>query len=224
MSTIAHVFEAAGIATVAISLIREQAETVKPPRALHCDFPLGRPLGKPKDPEFQRSVIDAAFALLKHESGPVLEDFPESIQDQSDQPLVCPIPPLESDQHPAVNEALGLRKAYERALVDNGRTLVGRATDADGIPAAIEAFVRVAEGTPWKHAELPGHPLMLARDITSYFEEAASALVDSVPAARSAETWLYQSTETGKVLKAARQQIKQDGDAFWFYVIPFTQG
>ena len=34
-------------ATVAISIIREQIEATQPPRALHCEFPLGRPLGKP---------------------------------------------------------------------------------------------------------------------------------------------------------------------------------
>ena len=45
MCTLAHVFEAAGLATVVLSTIRPVAEKMAPPRALHCEFPLGRPLG-----------------------------------------------------------------------------------------------------------------------------------------------------------------------------------
>mgnify|MGYP000284807589 CR=1 FL=1 len=50
MSTLAHVFEAAGMATVALGSVRKQIESTAPPRGLWCDFPLGRPLGKPGDP------------------------------------------------------------------------------------------------------------------------------------------------------------------------------
>ena len=64
MGTLASVLEDAGLATVALSIIRGQVETTRPPRALHCEFPLGRPLGRPGDPALQRRVIDAAFALL----------------------------------------------------------------------------------------------------------------------------------------------------------------
>ncbi len=224
MGTIAHVLEAAGIATVALSLVRGQAESTAPPRVLHCDFPLGRPLGRPKDPAFQRRVIKAALALLDEPSGPVIRDFPESIEDASDRPLACPLPPRERpDLHPAADEALGLRRAWERSRAANGRTLVGRAVGPEGIPEALVAFAKVADGTPWKEAGLPGHPLQVSRDITSYYEEAAAALVDHVPEARAAETWLYQQTEAGKVLKAARRTMKEAGEPFWFYVIPFTQ-
>src|ERR671910_544074 len=81
VGTLAHVIEAAGLATVALSLVRPQIEQSRPPRALHCEFPLGRPLGRPGDPEFQRRVLSAAFALLQRRDGPVLEDFPEAIAD-----------------------------------------------------------------------------------------------------------------------------------------------
>lgn len=110
-------------------------------------FPLGRPLGKPGDPEFQRRVLDHALSLLEAE-GPVLDRFPEEIEDEGDVPLACPIPPRHDEGlHPAVDEARALRSAYDRAVSETGRTLVGRVTDADGIPAAVEAFVRIAEGT-----------------------------------------------------------------------------
>ena len=52
VGVLARVFEEAGMATTSLSLIREQAENIKAPRFLHCEFPLGRPLGKPGDAEF----------------------------------------------------------------------------------------------------------------------------------------------------------------------------
>src|ERR687898_1894693 len=93
VGTLAHAIEAAGLATVALSLVRPQIERSRPPRALHCEFPLGRPLGRPGDPEFQRRVLSAAFALLQRRDGPVLEDFPETITDEANTPLACPPPP-----------------------------------------------------------------------------------------------------------------------------------
>lgn len=85
--------ESAGIATTQISLIREHTEIIKPPRALWVSFPLGRPLGNPQDPEFQRDVIKHALSLLEYPTGPVLEDYPhdalESTVEQA--PMACPV-------------------------------------------------------------------------------------------------------------------------------------
>ena len=77
---LAHVFEAAGIATVVLSSVREMAVKTAPPRALHCEFPLGRPLGRPGDPGFQHDVLARAFALLDAPIGPVLVDHPVVIE------------------------------------------------------------------------------------------------------------------------------------------------
>ena len=46
--------------TVSIALVRENAESLQPPRSLWVSFPLGRPLGVPNDAAFQHRVIDAA--------------------------------------------------------------------------------------------------------------------------------------------------------------------
>ena len=78
--TLARLLEEHGLATVTLSLVRVQAQAVVPPRCLHLNFPLGRPFGKPSDPEFQLRVLRAAFALLDRPSGPVLEDFPDAIE------------------------------------------------------------------------------------------------------------------------------------------------
>ena len=52
------------MATASISLIREQSEAVKPPRALWVPFALGRPLGAADDAEFQKRVMRAALGML----------------------------------------------------------------------------------------------------------------------------------------------------------------
>src|ERR1700691_3950760 len=114
---LAHVLEHEGLATVQLSSIRGHTERIKPPRALYCEFPFGRPLGKPNDAAFQRSVIMAAFKLLERPAGPVLEDFPERVPDGSETPLTCSLPPSFNAEMPSViDEARGLRSAYERQL------------------------------------------------------------------------------------------------------------
>jgi len=89
---LSYFLERDGILTTGISLVREHAVNMQPPRALWVSFPLGRPLGKPGDALFQHRVIDAALGLLNRTSGPVLEDY------QEDAPVVgiddapaCPV-------------------------------------------------------------------------------------------------------------------------------------
>src|SRR5258708_25479843 len=95
-----HVLEAEGLSSIALWLVRGQIEHTHPPRALHCEFPLGRPLGRPSDPAVQHRVLRAAFALLERPAGPVLEDFPEAIVDEADQPLTFPLPPRHAPSVP----------------------------------------------------------------------------------------------------------------------------
>lgn len=223
MSTLAHVFEAAGMATVALGSIRKQIESTAPPRGLWCDFPLGRPLGKPGDPEFQHRVLAAAFALLDSPE-PIVAEFGESIPDDGDEMLACPLPPRhDPDAHPAIDEARGLRAAYDRGVeMSKGRFGAGRVVAADDVPAAIEAFIRIAEGTSWKEAGIPGLPMRVSHDIRGYYETAALAMVDHAPAAWAGTRWFLDETETGKVMMAARKAM-EDQDApqpMWFYLTP----
>jgi hypothetical protein len=221
--TLAHVFEAAGLATVVFSSIREVAERMKPPRALHCQFPLGRPLGHPQDADFQHSVLAAGLALLTRTNGPVLEDYPETIESAAEQPLACALPArYDPDLHPAVDEAQALRGAYDRAVGASLRTSVGRVVEADGIPEAIAAMARIADGTDWKEAGLPGDPIQTAHDIRSYYEELAVELADGPPGPWAAERWFYDVTEGGRTLMAARRAMKEAEAPFpiWFYMAP----
>lgn len=224
MGALAHIFEAEGLSTIVLSLVRPHTEKLKPPRALHCEFPLGRPLGKPGDAEFQKRVLRGAFSLLSESEGPVLHDFPETVEDAANEPLSCALPPKMDEGKPAaVEEALGLRPAFDRALARHGRTNVGRATDADGIAGALEGFLRIADGTPWTEAGLKGFPMDLAKDIESYYQEAAAELEGHVPSARAAESWFYRKTEAGAALKRAKQAFREQKAPFWNYIMPMTQ-
>lgn len=224
MSALAHVIEQAGIATVTLASTLSVAERMEPPRALWADFPLGRPLGHPQDPEFQHDVLRRAFALLEEESGPVLVHHPDVIE-ADETPLSCSIPPAyDADASAAAQEIRGIRGAYDRAVETLGATGVGRSIDADEIESAVEVLQTIVDGTPWNEAGIPGkNTISLVHDIRTYYEEASTQLVDGPPpAGRAAEAWFYEQTETGKVVMAARAAIKDAEGPFpvWFYMAP----
>ena len=64
---VAAELERHGLATVAVQLLREVAEAVRPPRALLVPFRHGFPLGDPHDPILQHRVIEACLRLLEEE-------------------------------------------------------------------------------------------------------------------------------------------------------------
>lgn len=228
MSALAHVFEQAGIATVGISSVRGQAERSRPPRMLHCNFPLGRPLGKPHDADYQHRVIAAAFALLERTDVPVLVDFPDIINDEADTPLSCLLPPRHDASLPAaLDEFLGLRSAWNRRLAaSGGHSGVVRFGGVDELPAIIRKLVRVADGEPWEQCELTvGDFGRAAADIRAFYEEVALELCEATPAARQSESWLYRSTEMGLLLRRAQGVLKA-ADAprdTWFRLVPTGQ-
>jgi len=223
VSTLAHVFEEAGIATVALGSIGAHIQGTAPPRGLWCDFPLGRPLGKPNDADFQHRVLAHAFGLLTSPE-PVVEKFAETIDDDGTATMSCELPPRHDPSlHPAVDEANGLRQAYDRAVAKLGnRTGAGRVVAADDIGAAVQSFVRVAEGTPWKEAGIPGIPARVAQDIRGYYETAALALAEHAPAPWAGARWFFTSTEAGRTIMAARKAMADAGEKqpIWFFLAP----
>ena len=226
MGTLSSVLEQAGFATVALSSIRGQIETTSPPRALHCNFPLGRPLGKPNEPEFQRDVLIEAFLLLEKSAGPVLVDYPISIEDDADAPLSCMVPPSDtSDRNPAASEALGLLPAWRRTQEKYGRSTVGKVITAEQVPDMLDLFTRIRDGESWDKVGFPGDPTKIAADIKNFYEEAAISLNDSPPSARSAESWFVTETLGGETIQTARIKMKE-ADVnfyFWYYLLPMTQ-
>jgi hypothetical protein len=74
---VAAELERQGIATVAIQLLREVAERVRPPRALCVPFRHGYPLGAPGDAQLQHAVLEAALRMLEDPAlrPPAIVDF-----------------------------------------------------------------------------------------------------------------------------------------------------
>jgi hypothetical protein len=212
------------LTTLTIGTVPAHIEKTRPPRGLVCHFPLGRPLGKPDDDQFQHEVLRALFDMLEAKSGPVLREFPETISDIDAEPLVCTLPPrLDPDVHPAVDEARGIRAAYDRAIEKHGNRIgTGRQIEADDVPGAIQAFVRIAEGEAWDEAGIPGVPMRVAQDIRGYYQTAALELAEHSPGAWAGEDWFYNKTETGKLMLQVRTTLKEAGapQPLWFYLSP----
>lgn len=224
---LARAIERCGISTVQLASIRSYVERLTPPRALYCEFPLGRPLGKPLDPEYQLRVLRAAFSLLDREAVPVLEQFPDRIEDASHIPLACPVPAAyHPGLPPAVEEARALLPAYLRQLRRTGRTSVGRVVLAQEVPDAVASMVRIADGEGLDEVPMAGAPGQVARDIQAYYEEAAAALANTGVEARQAESWFYRNTKAGAALLRAQVALRDAGlpEPVWRFMVPSTQG
>lgn len=64
--------ERRGIRTASITLLPEVTAAVRPPRALSVPYPLGYPLGAPRDPELQRRILRELLALTGRDDVPLV--------------------------------------------------------------------------------------------------------------------------------------------------------
>ena len=222
--TLAHIFEAAGLATIVITRAREIAERMKVPRALHTVFPPGLSLGKPRDKAFQVEVLKAAFKLLESPQGPVIEEFPISISASDGEPLRCSLPPQMNPRlHPAVDEAEALKSAYYRAYKRNKRTSVGMQISVEEIPQALEKFAKIAGGELWTEVGFPNDSIAevmygTVHDIRSYYEELACELADGPIGPWKTEQWFYDNTKAGQTILQARRAMRDSeaDSSLWF--------
>jgi hypothetical protein len=206
--------EEAGVATVAIGLIRPQIENTKPPRALWVPFELGRPFGPPSDPAFQCQVIRAALTMLVENGGPVrIVDYPH------DDPRLPPDPgwraPIAAAPAGLVGAASSrafeteierLAPAYEQSVARRGRTTVGLL----GRPIA-EAAHYVAR---WLAGEAPPSPVpdmspplalrFAIDDVKAYALEAGLA-EPAHPSSRQLGDWLWNETAIGQAFFTLRR-------------------
>jgi hypothetical protein len=195
--------EERGFATVALASVRAQAEKTRPPRALWTVSQLGRPLGEPNDPAFQRRVIMAAFALLERTDGPViLADFNEDPPNWTDTPDWMP-PALPSAAF--AEELAAILPLWHRAQHRYGRTSVGLGFQApEEWPAFTGRFL--AGGLPIT-APLETAALSLrfiCDDIKALYGEAAQAS-ETPPSARQFDAWFWRQTAAGRLLLALRE-------------------
>jgi hypothetical protein len=210
---LAHYLEQEGVPTTQISLIREHSERIRPPRALWVSFPLGRPLGPPDQPDFQRRVLLAALRLLERPSGPVLDDFPEDEPEMPETegwacPVNLPAPPRPEGLLAGVlAEIEQLQPWYELARERRGRSTVG----ASGLPP--DAAARYLGGfldqpnPPSPRPELkPADLLKLAsEDLKAFYFEAAAAQ-PGASGSRLAD-WFWGETAAGRLHFMLQQRL-----------------
>ena len=211
MCGLAHYFESEGLSTVLVGFVREHIEFLRPPRSLFLDFPMGRGMGKPNNPEFQKKVIRAVFALLNQDGGPIIEDFPEIIPVSRGR-MGYALPPelvlnVQDIGNPDVilaevrAEIEALRLDYEMAVVARGRTTVG----ASGLsieelaPFVVQFLNGEIPQSPRKG--LPAIPLLklAVEDLEAYYTEAWTHR-DNIDDLELMGKWFWEESKAGRLL------------------------
>lgn len=219
MGGLSHILEDEGIPTTHISLIRTHTEKIKPPRALVVPFELGRPLGAPNEPDFQRRVLHETLKLLERSSGPVLEDFPDAPPGEDEEEAhgwACPVnfaPPIDdvSDAdlvyQSLVQEVNLLRPWYEEAVKNYKRSAFGiSGKTTEEIARFLADFVIDPEG---QEPPIDGETIgvgfkRMADDLRYFYTEAAIARPDQRTRDLDVANWLWGETTLGKVLVLIR--------------------
>ena len=211
MCGLAHYFESEGLTTVLVGFVREHIEGIKPPRSLFLDFPMGRGLGKPNDPAFQKKVIRAAFELFDAQGGPVIEDFPEVIPVKNGR-MGYALPPelvLTVDDVGDVGNVLlevraemeALRPDYDAAVATRGRTTVGasRLEIEDLAPFVAEFLNGEIPQSPRKG--MPAIPLLklVVEDLEAYYTETRTHR-DSIDDLELMGKWFWEDSKAGRLL------------------------
>ena len=205
--------EARGTPTVVIGLVRPHMERIRPPRGVWAPFQLGRPLGEPGDPAFQRRVLSQALALLERRDGPViLEDFPDDPPNWFDTAgWVAPdLPSLGTPATPSgweaalSHEMAALRPVWQRAQARFGRTTLGLSGQApEHWPEFVGRFLAGDLPLVPPHATAALAVRFLCDDIKAMYSEAAQA-DGTPPSSRQIDTWFWSVTLAGRLLIALR--------------------
>ena len=213
MSALGHYLEEEGIASVAIALVRKQAENTRPPRALWVPFELGRPIGPPSDAAFQKRVILAALGLLEaKKQASLIVDFPDDDpREASDPGWRAPSPPAPVEAFEAEMQALA--PLYAQSCTERARSTVG----LSGLPPAeFGAYIAA-----WLRGESPASPvadmspLLALRfaidDLKAYALEAAIA-GKTRPSSQQLGDWLWNQSACGAAICALRERLIAGGE------------
>lgn len=208
---LAHYFESEGFATVLVGFVREHIEAIKPARALWLDFPMGRPFGKPNEPEYQKAVIRAAFKLFNATSGPVLEDFADVIPVRDGRMgYALPVKLVVSSAEVGDVDALlaevqaeveGLSGAYEMAVAARGRTTVGASELAvEELAPYIASFVKGDKPISPRKGVTPIPLLKLVvEDLNAYYTETRTHR-DAIDDIELLGKWFWEESKAGLLI------------------------
>ena len=210
---LAHFYESFGFSTVLVGFVREHIEAIKPPRALWLNFPMGRPFGKPNDPEYQIKVIRAAFSLFNVASGPVLHDFPEVIPVKNGRmgyalpvELVMKksqIGDVDIMLQEVKKEIDNMKSDYNKALANRGRTTVGASQmKINEFADYIATFVKgnIPQSPRKGFGSVPQLKLVV-EDLQAYYTETITYR-DNIDDFEILGTWFWEKTKAGKMILA----------------------
>jgi hypothetical protein len=216
VSALGHYLEEEGIATVAIALIRPQAENTRPPRALWVPFELGRPIGPPSDPAFQKRVILTALGMLVEGGGPVrIIDFPDDDpRETADPNWRPPIPPAKEHGADALEAELrALAPAYAASCMRRERSTVGLSTLPPAECGAYLAAWLRGERAPSPVADMsPALALRFVIDDLKAFALEAALSPGTKPSSHQLGDWLWNETALGAGLQVLRRQCLAGDD------------
>lgn len=227
MGALANYIERAGVATASISLIREQSEAVRPPRALWVPFALGRPLGSAEDAGFQTQVLRAALGMLTSASEPTIADYPiEAPPEATAGEWVCPVSfALGSDTSTTdrlVAEVTRLAPWSAETRAARGRTLFGvtgaAPEDYEQVARAIGTIAESGQldvapdtGVDWSF-EMPLLIRHLADDLRTLYHEAIAAQPGpGAPNHDALNAWIFGGTALGDALLEIAAHLTADG-------------
>lgn len=214
--------ETRGVPTVAIGLVRPHMEQTRPPRGLFVPFQLGRPLGEPENPAFQRRVLLHALHLLERADGPViLETFPDDPPNWLDTPDWRPpvLPVVLTPGDPAgwatafARELEALAPAWQAAQLRYGRSTIGLAGQPpEQWPGFVADVLAGAAPTVAAHATPALALRFLCDDVKAMYAEAAQAQ-GAAPSSRQIDAWFWRQTLAGRLLIALRAAAVQSENA-----------
>ena len=230
MSVLARVFEAAGLTTVAVALVREHAQRTRPPRALWVPFYFGYAMGKPDDPAFQHDVLAAALDTLRADAGPVLVDYPDDAGPIG-MPQASEVAASanggagngtsgngEVKTLDAADEITALRGYYERWVEQRGRSAVGLTGVPQrrfrGVIRFLEAYADSDEADfddrP-ADVSVPQFVRYCADDLKAFCYEAR---MNQRPSDSEADVhrWFWGETAVGALIDRITQRLNATGD------------
>ena len=216
------------VATTGVSLIRAHTEGMKPSRALWVPFPLGRPMGSPDAPDFQRDVLLSSLQLLETATEPTIADYPHDAPMSGSDEWACAImltPPEPASEAEALRDQLvaevrQLAPWHAESVRRRGRTTVGI---SGASPEQVESLAIMladfasgeapADGeVDWNHP-MPARLKFAADDLRAFYHEAATAQPGGGdPIDAKLNDWLFNQTMLGAVLRQCVGRMRSSDD------------
>lgn len=181
-------------------------------------FPLGRPLGTPNNPAFQRDVLKHALSLLEYPSGPVLEDYPHDAVDTDVEtvPLACPINFTTRLDTPTNKEKLlqslqaeisVMQTWYDIACEKNCRSTAGISGLAPKEIARLyfDFIADDIDKNELNGKKFPALLRMAAEDLKAFYLEAVSAQPGQPTDAQTLSDWFWGETHAAVVINEVRK-------------------